>query len=47
MHVHIWQVLSGHSTSTGTVTYSRCHCGTHTILLKDGTKDLLAAVVER
>ncbi|WP_168223591.1 MULTISPECIES: hypothetical protein [unclassified Pseudarthrobacter] len=47
MHEHIWQVLSRHATSTGTVTYSHCPCGAHTMFLKDGTENLLAAVVGR
>lgn len=47
MHEHNWQTLSRHTTSTGTVTYSRCPCGAHTILLEDGSENLLAAVVER
>jgi hypothetical protein len=47
MHEHNWQVQSEHSTSSGTVTYSRCRCGAHTMCLKDGTEDLMAAVVKK
>ena len=46
MHEHTWQVQSEHSTSSGTVIYSQCHCGAHTLGLKHGTHDLLAVVVK-
>ena len=44
MHEHIWQVLSRHTTSTGTVTYSRCHCGAHAVTLREDAEGLLALV---
>lgn len=46
MHEHDWQVQSEHATSSGTVTYSHCHCGTYTMSLRQGTEDLLAAIVK-
>ena len=46
MHKHDWHVLSEHLTSSGTVTYARCHCGASTMQLREGTHDLLAVVVK-
>lgn len=46
MHEHHWQIQSEHSTSSGTVTYSNCRCGAHTMRLKADTETLLAAVVD-
>ncbi len=45
MHEHHWQVQSEHSTSSGTVTYSRCRCGARTMRLREATETLLSAVV--
>jgi hypothetical protein len=47
MHEHNWQIQSEHLTSSGTVTYSHCPCGAHTMRLSEGAQDLLAAVVNR
>lgn len=47
MHTHHWQVQSQHSTSSGTVTYSHCPCGAHTMRLREGSENLLAAVVKK
>lgn len=45
MHEHHWKIQSEHSTSAGTVTYSHCPCGAHTMRLREATGTLLAAVV--